>query len=145
MAQLKPILLVEDDPKDVELTLEALGARKLANEVVVLRDGAEALDHLFRRGAHAGREPGDPVVVILDIRMPRVDGLEVLRAIRDDERTRRIPVVMLTSSPEEADFLSSHRLGVNAFVTKPVGAREFAAAIQDIGVFWAILNVPPPG
>lgn len=144
MAELKPILLVEDNPKDKELTLNALEASQLANEIIVLKDGAEALDFLYRRGPHAGRTTPDPAVVILDIKMPKVDGLEVLATVKGDAGLRHLPVVMLTSSREEADLLRSYQLGVNAFVVKPVGFREFFEAIQDVGAFWAVLNEPPP-
>ena len=144
MAELKPILLVEDNPKDVELTLAALAKSQLANEVVVVRDGTEALDYLFSRGPYASRLPGYPAVVLLDIKLPKVDGLEVLAEIKRDAATRHVPVVMLTSSREETDLVRSYELGVNAFVVKPVGFREFFEAIQDLGVFWAILNEPPP-
>ena len=144
MAELKPILLVEDNPKDKELTLNALEASQLANEIIVLKDGAEALDFLYRRGFYAGRTTPDPAVVILDIKMPKVDGLQVLATVKGDPELRHLPVVMLTSSREEADLLRSYQLGVNAFVVKPVGFREFFEAIQDVGVFWAVLNEPPP-
>jgi CheY-like chemotaxis protein len=144
MADLKPILLVEDSPKDLELTLAALAKSQLANEVVVARDGAEALDFLYRRGAHAGRADGNPAVVLLDLKLPKVDGLEVLEKLKGDPAMRNTPVVMLTSSREERDVVRSSELGVNAFVVKPVGFQEFFEAIQDLGVFWAILNEPPP-
>jgi CheY-like chemotaxis protein len=144
MADLKPILLVEDSPKDLELTLAALAKSQLANEVVVARDGAEALDYLYRRGTHAGRAGGNPAVVLLDLKLPKVDGLEVLEQLKKDPDTRNTPVVMLTSSREERDVVRSYELGVNAFVVKPVGFQEFFEAIQDLGVFWAILNEPPP-
>jgi CheY-like chemotaxis protein len=144
MAELKPILLVEDNPKDVELTLAALEQSQLANEVVVVRDGAEAIDFLYRRGAHESRNTVDPAVVLLDLKLPKVDGLEVLARIKGDPDMRHTPIVMLTSSREESDLLRSYALGVNAFVVKPVGFREFFDAIQDVGVFWAVLNEPPP-
>src|SRR5919202_4868152 len=144
MADLKPILLVEDSPKDVELTLAALAKSQLANEVVVARDGAEAHDYLMSRGAYATRLPGYPAVVLLDIKLPKVDGIEVLAEIKRQAATRHVPVVMLTSSREESDLVRSYELGVNAFVVKPVGFREFFEAVQDLGVFWAILNEPPP-
>jgi CheY-like chemotaxis protein len=144
MAELKPILLVEDNPKDVELTLAALEKSQLANKVVVARDGAEALDYLFSRGPFASRPPGFPAVVLLDIKLPKVDGLEVLAELKQHPDTRHVPVVMLTSSREEPDLQRSYELGVNAYVVKPVGFREFFEAIQDLGVFWAILNEPPP-
>ena len=144
MAELKPILLVEDNPKDVELTLAALEQCQLANAVIVARDGAEALDHLYARGAHAGRNSADPAVVLLDLKLPKIDGLEVLERIRADPRLRHTPVVMLTSSREERDLVQSYRLGVNAFVVKPVGFDQFFQAIRDLGMFWAVLNEPPP-
>ena len=144
MANLRPILLVEDSPKDVELTLAALSKCQLANDIDIARDGVEALDYLYARGSFAGRDTGEPAVVLLDLKLPRVDGLEVLEAIRNDPNLRQVPVVMLTSSREEKDIVTSYRLGVNAFVVKPVGFKEFLEAIQDIGIFWAILNEPPP-
>ncbi|WP_232629692.1 response regulator [Methylobacterium sp. Leaf118] len=144
MADLKPILLVEDSPNDVELTLAALEQSQLANEIVICRDGAEALDYLYRRGAFEGRDVRDPAVVLLDLKLPKVDGLEVLAAVKGDPQTRSIPIVMLTSSREEADLVRSYQLGVNAFVVKPVGFKAFFEAIQDLGVFWAVLNEPPP-
>jgi CheY-like chemotaxis protein len=142
---LKPILLVEDNPKDLELTLVALAKTNLANEVIVLRDGAEALDYLFCRGDHEGRDKGNPAVVLLDLKLPKVDGLQVLEQIKADPEMKSVPVVMLTSSREEVDLLRSYKLGVNAYVVKPVGFREFIESIQDLGVFWAVLNEPPPG
>jgi CheY-like chemotaxis protein len=144
MAELKPILLVEDNPKDLELTLAALEQSQLANEVVVVRDGEEALDFLNRSGAYESRNTGDPAVVLLDLKLPKVNGLEVLAKVKADPHLRQTPVVMLTSSREESDLIRSYELGVNAFVVKPVGFREFFDAIQDLGVFWAILNEPPP-
>ena len=142
---LKPILLVEDDKRDLELTLIALERSQLANEVVVLRDGAEALDYLFREGPHAARAEGNPAVVLLDLKLPKVTGLEVLQAVRARPALRSIPIVMLTSSQEEADVLKSYELGVNAYVVKPVAFDHFVSAIADLGVFWAVLNEPPPG
>ena len=139
MADLKPILLVEDSPKDLELTLAALAKSQLANEVVVARDGAEALDYLYERGAYAGRTNGNPAVVLLDLKLPKV-----LEKLKSDPAMRNTPVVMLTSSREERDVVRSYELGVNAFVVKPVGFQEFFEAIQELGVFWAILNEPPP-
>ncbi len=139
------ILLVEDSPNDVELTLTALEKHMLANEVVVVRDGEEALDYLYRRGAYKLRAGGTPVVVLLDIKLPKVDGLEVLQTMRRDEAFRRIPVVMLTSSREERDIVTSYDLGVNAYVVKPVDFQQFVAAICDLGLFWAVINQPPPG
>lgn len=142
--ELKPILLVEDSPKDVELTLAALERCQLANAVVVTRDGAEALDYLHSRGAWEGRNSADPVVVLLDLKLPKVDGLEVLEQIKKHERLRHTPVVMLTSSREEQDLVRSYQSGANAFVVKPVGFDKFFEAIQDLGMFWAVLNEPPP-
>ena len=144
MADLKPILLVEDSPKDVELTLAALEQCQLANAVIVARDGAEALDYLFARGSFDKRETADPAVVLLDLKLPKVDGLQVLEQIKADPHLRGTPVVMLTSSREETDVVRSYNLGVNAFVVKPVAFEEFFAAIKEIGVFWALLNEPPP-
>ncbi len=144
MAALKPILLVEDNPNDIELTLAALESSQLANEIVICRDGAEALDFIYRRGAYEGRPQQDPAVVLLDLKLPKVDGLEVLAKVKADPVTRAIPVVMLTSSREETDVVRSYNLGVNAFVVKPVAFDEFFAAIKEIGVFWALLNEPPP-
>lgn len=144
MADLKPILLVEDSPKDLELTLAALAKCQLANQIVVTRDGAEALDYLFRRGDHQDRPAGNPAVVLLDLKLPKVDGLEVLEKLKGDPTTRNTPVVMLTSSREEQDVVRSYELGVNAFVVKPVGFQEFFEAVGDLGIFWAILNEPPP-
>ena len=142
---LKPILLVEDNPHDLELTLIALSKSQLANEVVVMRDGAEALDYLYRRGEFAGRAVGNPAVILLDLKLPKVDGLEVLKEIRHSEALKSVPVVMLTSSKEEQDVVRSYELGVNAYVVKPVDFTEFLRAIADLGVFWAVLNEPPPG
>ena len=142
---LKPILLVEDNPKDLELTLIALQKSQLANEVVVARDGVEALEYLRAEGPHAGRTAGPPAVVLLDLKLPRVDGIQVLQAIRSDPAMGRLPVVVLTASREEQDVMRSYDLGVNAYVVKPVDFKEFVAAIGDLGVFWAVLNEPPPG
>lgn len=145
MAELKPILLVEDNPHDLELTLIALDRSHLANEVVVARDGVEALDYLMCRGKFAQRPQGSPAVVLLDLKLPKIDGLQVLEAIKKDESLQSVPVVVLTSSREEKDLLRSYKLGVNAYVVKPVAFQEFLEAIQDLGVFWAVLNEPPPG
>ncbi len=144
MSDLKPILLVEDSPNDVELTLAALERCQLANDVVVVRDGAEALDYLFERGQFTKRNSGNPVVVLLDLKLPKVDGLEVLGQIKQDPGLRQTPVVMLTSSREERDVVESYNLGVNAFVVKPVEFEQFFVAIRDLGMFWAVLNEPPP-
>lgn len=138
------ILLVEDSPNDIELTLSALARHRLANEVVVVRDGQEALDYLYRRGAFKLRAGGNPVVVLLDIKLPKVDGLEVLKQLRTDEQLQTVPVVMLTSSREERDIVRSYDLGVNAYVVKPVDFHEFVTAICELGLFWAVINQPPP-
>lgn len=138
------ILLAEDSAQDVELTLEALGEHNISNCVDVARDGAEALDYLFKRGAHAARQNGNPVLILLDLKMPRVDGLEVLRAVKADPRLRTIPVVVLTSSREEQDVVRSYELGVNAYVVKPVQFDKFVAAVRELGLFWMLLNEPPP-
>lgn len=145
MNELARILIVEDDPKDVELTLTALEEHNLANEVVVTRDGEEALEYLFCRGNFKMRTGENPAVVLLDLKLPKVNGLEVLQQIRSDEKLKIIPVVVLTSSREERDLVASYRLGVNAYVVKPVGFHEFVNAIKELGVFWAIINEPPPG
>lgn len=144
MTALKRILLVEDDPKDVELTLAALSSHNLVNEITVVRDGVEALDYLYRREAFSQRPAGHPVVILLDLKMPRLDGVEVLRQIKTDEKMRLIPVVVLTSSNESSDLGECYRLGVNAYVVKPVRFVEFVKAIKQIGVFWALVNQPPP-
>jgi CheY-like chemotaxis protein len=141
----KRILLAEDSAQDAELTLMALGEYRVAHEVVHVRDGVQALDYLYRRGAFAMRDQGHPAVVLLDLKMPKVDGLDVLRTIKTDDQLKTIPVVMLTSSREETDLARSYNLGVNAYVVKPVGFRQFVQAIKDLGVFWAVLNEPPPG
>jgi len=145
MNAIRSIMLAEDNPNDVELTLEALGAHNLANDVVVVEDGAEALDYLYRRGKFKMREAGNPAVVLLDIKLPKVDGLEVLRQIRSDDGLRTIPVVILTSSREETDLVKSYSLGVNAYVVKPVDFKEFFDAVKRLGVFWALVNEPPLG
>jgi len=142
---IKRILLVEDSVNDIKLTTAALRSAGLVNEIVVCRDGVEATDYLFRRGQYAGR--GDdtcPAVVLLDLKMPRMDGLEVLARLRADERFRTLPVVMITSSAEEQDMVKSYNLGVNGYVVKPVTHDEFLAAIKEVGLFWAVVNQPPP-
>ena len=139
------ILLAEDNPKDVELTLAALEEHNLANEVVVVNDGAEALDYLYCRGKFQLRTPENPAVVLLDIKMPKVDGLEVLRTIRSDERLKLTPVVILTSSREEQDLVESYKLGANAYMVKPVDFQQFIDAVKQLGTFWALINEPPPG
>jgi CheY-like chemotaxis protein len=138
------ILMVEDDPRDVELTLTALEDYKLANEVVVCRDGQEALDYLYSRGKFSDRVNENPAVILLDLKLPKVDGLEVLQQVKSDERLRMIPVVMLTSSHEEKDMMQSYKVGVNAYVVKPVDFHEFVNAVKELGVFWAVINQPPP-
>ncbi len=143
--EVRNILLVEDDENDIELTLGALAAHNVANEVVVARDGAEALDYLYRRGRFADRPEELPAFVLLDLKMPKVDGLEVLRVVKRDEALKSIPVIMLTSSKEESDLVESYRLGVNAYVVKPVGFHDFVAAVRELGSFWAVINEPPPG
>jgi CheY-like chemotaxis protein len=145
MSMLGRILLVEDDPKDVELTMTALEEYHLTNEVVVAADGEEALDFLHYRGKFQDRANGHPAVMLLDLKLPKVDGLEVLKHIRSDDKLKMIPVVVLTSSREERDLVASYRLGVNAYVVKPVDFHEFVNAIKELGVFWAIINEPPPG
>jgi CheY-like chemotaxis protein len=145
MAMLGRILLVEDDPRDVELTLTALDDYKLANEVVVARDGQQALDYLRCQGEYSTRVKENPAVLLLDLKLPKVDGLEVLKEIRTDERLKLIPVVVLTSSQEEKDMIRSYMLGVNAYVVKPVDFHEFINAVKELGVFWALINEPPPG
>ena len=139
------ILIVEDDPKDVELTLTALEEYNLANEVVVTRDGEEALDYLYCRGNFKMRTSDNPAVLLLDLKLPKVDGLEVLQQIKSDEKLKMIPVVVLTSSREERDMVASYKLGVNAYVVKPVDFHEFVNAIKELGIFWAVINEPPPG
>jgi DNA-binding response OmpR family regulator len=145
MSTLGRILLVEDDPKDVELTLTALDEYNLANEVVVARDGEEALDYLYCRGNFQSRSSENPAVLLLDLKLPKVDGLEVLKQIKTDAKYNMIPVVVLTSSHEEKDMVASYKLGVNAYVVKPVDFHEFVNAIKELGAFWAVINEPPPG
>jgi len=142
---LRPILLAEDNPNDVELTLSALHSLNLANEIVVVNDGRQALDWLCRVGAYAGLPAPTPAVVLLDLKMPRVDGLEVLSQLRQLPNLATTPVVILTSSREESDLVKSYQLGVNAYVVKPVGFEEFVSAVNRLGIFWALLNEPPPG
>jgi CheY-like chemotaxis protein len=138
------ILFAEDSRHDVEMTLDAFAEHNIANEVVVATDGAEALDYLYARGRFAGRADGNPILVLLDLKMPKVDGLDVLRVIKQDEKLRSIPVVMLTSSREEQDLVRSYQLGVNAYIVKPVAVPAFIEAVKQLGVFWSIHNVPPP-
>ena len=145
MNRLGRILMVEDDAKDVELTLTALEDYNLANEVIVTCDGAQALDYLYCRGEYKTRSRGNPAVMLLDLKLPKVDGLEVLKQIKSDDELKMVPVVVLTSSKEEKDMVASYRLGVNAYVVKPVDFHEFVNAIKELGVFWAVINEPPPG
>ena len=145
MNNLGRILLVEDDPKDVELTMMALEEYNLVNEVIAVGDGAEALDYLYCRGKYADRTSENPAVLLLDLKLPKVDGLEVLQQIKSHQKLRMIPVVVLTSSREERDMVASYKLGVNAYVVKPVDFHEFVNAIKELGVFWAVINEPPPG
>jgi CheY-like chemotaxis protein len=145
MSTLGRILIVEDDPNDVELTLTALEEYNLANEVVVTRDGEEALDYLYCRGTFKTRSNDNPAVLLLDLKLPKRDGLEVLQQIKSDEKLKMIPVVVLTSSHEEKDVVASYKLGVNAYVVKPVDFHEFVNAVKELGVFWALINESPPG
>lgn len=141
---IRNILLAEDSPKDVELTLAALEEHNLANMVTVVHDGAETLDYLLYQGRYQGRGGGNPAVLLLDLKMPKVDGLEVLRRIRSTESLKNMPVVVLTSSREEMDIARSYQLGVNAYVVKPVNFSDFVAAVKELGLFWAVVNEPPP-
>ena len=143
--RLKRILLVEDSPNDVELTLEALSEHNIANEVEVAIDGQEALDYLRYQGKYADRQEGNPAVILLDLKLPKINGIEVLREIRADDKLKLIPVVVLTSSHEERDRVTSYNLGVNAYVVKPVNFPAFIDAVKTLGIFWAIINEPPPG
>jgi len=145
MAELKRILLVEDNPNDAELTLMGLGKHNLINEVVVASDGVEAIDYLYRQGKFASRPEGNPAIILLDLKLPKVDGIEVLRKIRSDEQLKLIPVVVLTSSREEHDIIECYKLGANAYIVKPVNYDEFMDVVKSLGSFWAILNEPPPG
>jgi CheY-like chemotaxis protein len=144
MTDLRQILLAEDNANDVELTLTALKANRIVNEVVVTRDGAEALDYLCRRGKYADRPHGDPALILLDLKMPKVDGLEVLRQVKSTSTLKSIPVVVLTSSRQEQDLIRSYDLGVNAYVVKPVDFHDFVDAVKLLGGFWALVNEPPP-
>ena len=141
--EVKTILLVEDDPKDVELTLAALEEYNLANKVVVARDGVEALDYLYRRGRFADRPAGHPVVMLLDLKMPKVDGLEVVRQVKSDPALKNIPIVVLTSSRQDQDLVESYNLGVNAYVVKPVAFDKFVEVVKQIGLFWGLINEIP--
>lgn len=140
----KVILLVEDNPDDEALTLRAFTKNNIGNRIVVVRDGAEALDWLFRRGGHADRTDGDPQIVLLDLKLPKVDGLEVLRQLRADPRTRLLPVVILTSSKEESDLLRGYELRANSYIRKPVDFAHFVDSVREIGLYWLVLNEPPP-
>jgi DNA-binding response OmpR family regulator len=141
--EVRPILLVEDDRKDVELTLAAFSENNIGNEVIVVRDGVEALDYLHRRGTYVGRIPGHPLVILLDLKLPRLNGIQVLQNLKADPQLKSVPVVMLTSSREESDVIRSYDLGVNAYVVKPVDFKEFSIAIKEIGLFWTVVNYPP--
>lgn len=143
-SELGRILLAEDDPRDVELTLEALSQHHLVNKVDVVSDGEQALDYLYRRGKWQRRTSGNPVVILLDLKMPKVDGLQVLRQVKGDPQLQLVPVVVLTSSREESDITASYNLGTNAYVVKPIDFREFVDAVAELGAFWALLNEPPP-
>jgi DNA-binding response OmpR family regulator len=144
MVGVRNILLVEDDPNDVELIMTSLASRKLANNIVVTRDGEEAIDYLNCRGKYEGRTTGNPVVVLLDLKLPKVGGLEVLKHVRENEKLARIPVVILTSSREEKDIVEGYRLGTNGYVVKPLDFQHFIDAVGKTGAFWAIINEPPP-
>jgi CheY-like chemotaxis protein len=143
--ELGKILLGEDDPNDAELTVMALTDNHLANEIVIARDGEEALDFLYRRGAYESREGGNPIVVLLDLKLPKVDGLEVLKQVKSDPGLKKVPVVMLTSSREERDVLNSYDLGTNSYVAKPVGFEEFVESVKEVGLFWTVVNHSPLG
>lgn len=142
---IKRILLVEDNANDIELILTGLAENNLANEVIVVRDGEEALDYLFRRGIFRLRREGHPILVMLDLKLPKIDGLEVLAQMKSTPDLRPIPVVILTASREESDLISSYNLGVNGYVIKPLDFHEFVDAIKSLGLFWAVVNQPPPG
>jgi CheY-like chemotaxis protein len=144
MKSFKRILFVEDDPKDIELTINALSEYNLANDIQVARDGVEALDYLFRRGQFTGEAEGNPVVILLDLKLPKLDGIQVLRQIKSDENLNTIPVVIMTSSRESRDLETCYQLGANAYVVKPVKFADFVEAVKGIGVFWALINEPPP-
>jgi CheY-like chemotaxis protein len=143
MAASKPILLVEDNLNDIELTSRVLKNSRVANEIIVTRHGGDALDYLYRRGGYKNRPVGNPAVILLDLKMPKVDGLEVLRIIKTDLELKIVPVVVFTSSREETDLIKSYHLGVNAYVVKPVGFEQFTDAIKQLGMFWATLNESP--
>jgi DNA-binding response OmpR family regulator len=141
--EVRPILLVEDDRKDVELILAAFSECNISNEVIVVRDGAEALDYLYRQGAYAARAEGHPLVILLDLKLPKLNGIQVLQNLKADPVLKSVPVVMLTSSREESDVIRSYNLGTNAYVVKPVDFHEFSDAIKEIGLFWTVVNHPP--
>jgi CheY-like chemotaxis protein len=145
MAKPGRVLLVEDDPNDVELTLAALAENGFTNEIFVVTDGEEALDYLYRRGTYVSREEGNPIVVLLDLKLPKVDGMEVLKQVKADPDLKIIPVVVLTSSREEQDLVRSYISGTNAYVVKPVGFHQFVKAVRELGLFWTVVNHPPPG
>jgi CheY-like chemotaxis protein len=144
MKTYKRILLAEDDPKDIELMVNALNEYNLANDILVVRDGVEALDYLYRRGSFAQEPPGNPIVILLDLKMPKMDGIQVLRQIKSDTQLQLIPVVVLTSSSESQDLETCYRLGVNAYVVKPVKFTDFVEAVKGIGLFWVLINEPSP-
>ncbi len=144
MKAFKRILVAEDDPKDVELTIAALSEHNLANDITVVRDGAEAIDYLYHRGAFANEPNGKPIVILLDLKMPKMNGIQVLQQIKADENLKTIPVVILTSSRESNDLQTCYQLGVNAYVVKPVKFEDFMEAVKEIGIFWALINEPPP-
>lgn len=144
MSEVGRLLLVDDSPRDTELILDALAEFHLANDIVCLRDGVEVLDYLYRRAEFAERPPGDPAVILLDLKMPRIDGLEVLRQVKADPQLKRLPIVVMTSSREERDLVTSYELGVNAYVVKPLDFAQFTQAIRAVGAFWAVVNHPPP-
>lgn len=143
MTALKKILLVEDDPNDVELTLNALSEYNLANSVAVARDGEEALNYMHQKGRFTDREPGNPILILLDVKMPKLSGIQVLKTIKTDERFKNIPVVMLTSSEESRDISECYASGANAYVVKPVNFKDFISAVKEVGIFWAMINVTP--
>ena len=140
----RPILLAEDDPNDVELIQAALAEHNILNPIVVTRDGAECLDYLYRRGAFANRDTGDPLLILLDLKMPKVDGFEVLQKVKSDPSLKRVPVIVLTSSEQDQDIIRSYNLGVNAFVVKPVNFDKFVKVVKDFSLFWLLINVSPP-
>lgn len=143
MSRIRRILLVDDNPRDTELILDALATYRLANEVLALRDGGEALDYLYCRGLFQGRAPNHPAVILLDLKMPRIDGIEVIRQVKQDPQLRTIPIVVMTSSRQEQDLVATYALGANAYVVKPVRFQEFVEAVRQLGGFWAMLNEPP--